>query len=173
MDIKKLNDSWIQEPFKDLSQQYGLQKVYYPPYLPHAGGSGLGVKRSIHEAVGGFDESLPRLMDTDYCFRIQLTGAKLHFVPEAIIHIRLREELGGMFRQARVWGQYNVLMYKRYGLPAMKMAQPWKQYMKRWKGLLWRFPQIYSKGGQAAWLTSLGWQIGRLQGSIKYRVPPV
>lgn len=70
--------------------------------------------RVLHEAVGGFDESLPYLHDTDYCWRIQLAGTELHFVPEAVVHIRTRHTLPGIFRQARNWAEYNVLMYKRY-----------------------------------------------------------
>jgi glycosyltransferase involved in cell wall biosynthesis len=172
-DIEQLNPLWIQENFRSLAQQHGLQKVVYPPYLPHAGGSGLGVKRTLHEAIGGFDESLLRLMDTDYCFRVQLTGVPLHFASEAVVHVRLRHEFRGLFRQACLWGQYNVLMYKRYRPSDLKLPRPWRRYLKRWEGLFWRLPELRDKAGRAAWIASLGWQVGRLQGSLKYRVPPV
>ena len=63
-------------------QRDGLIPYTYPPFLPHAGGSSLGVKRALHEAIGGFDEDLPALEDTDYCWRIQLAGTPLVLVPE-------------------------------------------------------------------------------------------
>lgn len=173
VDIEKLNAPWVQATIKDHPQQYGLQKIAYPPYLPHAGGGTIGVKRSLYEAVGGFDESLPCLHDTDFCFKLQLTGIKLHFLPDAVLHIRCRGELGGVFQQARSWAEYSVLLYKKYQqLSDVKVERPWSQYMRRWKGLLWRLPQICHKAGRATWVRSLGWQIGRLQGSLKHRVAP-
>jgi glycosyltransferase involved in cell wall biosynthesis len=170
-EFRRLNASWIQKS-RQLPQQEELQRVRYPPYLPHAGGSGLGIRRALHEAVGGFDESLPRLMDTDYCFRVQITGVELHFVPEAVVHVRLRNDFDGIFHQARLWGQYNVLLSKRYRAHGVAAPYPWKKYMNRWKSILMNLLQIQNKRGRAALVSSLGWQIGRLQGSIKYRVPP-
>jgi glycosyltransferase involved in cell wall biosynthesis len=169
-DFEKLN------PFarrKLKTQQDGLQEIWYPPYLLHAGGSGLGVKRLVHEAVGGFDESLLVLEDTDYCFRIQLSGVEFHFVPEAVVHVRQRDKLGGLFRQALLWAEYNVLLYKRYRRAEMEVAQPWKRHLREWKRILRRSPQLLHKESRGDWLWRFGWHVGRLKGSIKYLVPPV
>lgn len=171
-DTEKLNTSLVQK-VRGNPQRGGVQKAWYPPYLPHAGGSGLGVKRSLHEAVGGFDESLPRLMDTDYCFKIQLAGAELHFVQNAVVHVRHADRLGVLFHQARLWAKYNTLLYKRYRPLGMKISRPWKRYVSDCKPLVRTLPQIRHKGERAAWVWLLGWQIGRLQGSVKYRVFPV
>lgn len=170
-DTKKLNMSLIQKYIGN-PQQNGFQALWYPPYLPHSGGCGLGVRRSLHETVGGFDESLLALEDTDYCIRIQLTGAKLHFVPDAVVHIRYRAKLSGIYRQSRLWAKYNLLMYKKYRF-GMRMPQPWLGYLKDWMHLLRSLPQICYGIGRANWAWRFGRQIGRLQGIIKYRVPPV
>jgi GT2 family glycosyltransferase len=172
MEWEKLNPSWIYRN-RGRSQQEGLQTVSYPPHLPHAGGSGLGVKRLLYETVGGLDESLLRLADTDFCFRVQSTGVKLHFVPEAMIHIRHRSTLRGMFHQARLWAKYNVLMYKRYRQPGARLVHPWRRYAYRWKSLLRSTPQLRSPDGRVRWIWQFGWQIGLLQGSIRHLVPPV
>lgn len=173
IDTERLNPSWLQES-RGNAQCDGLQRIWYPPYLPHAGGGTLGVKRALHEAVGGFDESLPYLHDTDYCFKIQLRGVPLHFVPDAVTHVRYREQLGGIFHQARLWAVYNVIVYKRYQRASgARMSQPWRKYMKGWKRVLRNLPQLRRKGGRAAWLWRVGWQIGRLEGSIKHRVHPI
>jgi GT2 family glycosyltransferase len=171
-DFQKLNRSWP-EGFAR-TQENDLQKACYPPFLFHAGGGSLGVKRSVHKTIGGFDESLLFCEDTDYCFRLQLAGVKLHFVPDAVVHVRNRETLHGSFRQARLWAQYQILLYKRYQqLTGLKLERPWVAYFRRWKGLFWRLPQLRSKEGRAAWFRSLGWQIGRLEGSLKHRIGPV
>jgi glycosyltransferase involved in cell wall biosynthesis len=151
------------------SQQDGLQSYSYPPYLPHSGGCGLGVKRAIHEAVGGFDESLLRLQDTDYCWRIQLAGTELHFIPQAVMHIRYRPKANDAYRQARLWGEYNVLLYKRYrplGMPKLS----WKKSLRAWLRLLQRLPQLWHPEQREKWLWQFAWRLGRVQGSIKYRV---
>ena len=173
LDFQKLNPGWRRESFAR-AQEDDLQKAYYPPYLLHAGGGSLGIKRSVYEKIGGFDESLLVQEDTDYCFRVQLAGVTLHFVPGAVVHVRDRETLSASFRQARLWAQYQVLLYKRYRqLTGMKIERLWVAYFRRWKGLFWRLPQLRTKAGRAGWIRSLGWQIGRLEGSLRYWIGPV
>ncbi|MGH7824066.1 MAG: glycosyltransferase family 2 protein [Candidatus Binatia bacterium] len=171
IDFAKLNPPSIYKNLKN-AQGGGLQRVAYPPYLPHAGGGGLGVKRAIHERVGGFDESLPYLEDTDYCFRIQLSGFELHFVPEAVMHVRFSSRPGSLFRQARMWAQYNVLMNKRYG-GGLTLAHPWKSYVQTWRSLIGCAARVFRKESRLAWMKTLGTQIGLLQGAIRHRTPPV
>jgi glycosyltransferase involved in cell wall biosynthesis len=164
----KLNPPWIPR-IVHCPQQDGLQLYKYPPFLPHAGGCGLGVKRSVYEAVGGFDETILVLDDTDFCFKVQLLGNTLHFVQNAVIHIRYRPTSAGMYHQARVWGKQNVLVYKKYrplGMPKLS----WKEGAKAWWDLLRRLPHIRSKDALRRWLRQLAWRIGRLQGCIEYRV---
>jgi glycosyltransferase involved in cell wall biosynthesis len=168
MDFTKLNPSWMA---KNRPQAIGLQKIAYPPYLYHAGGSGLGVKRSLHFAVHGFDESLLALEDTDYCFRLQLLGVEFRFVPHAIVHIQLRRQVGALFRQSRMWAQYNVLMYKRYRQDK-RLPHAWHGHLSKWITLVRCAPALLYKESRAGWMSALGWQVGLLQGAIRYRVAP-
>ena len=166
-DVKKLNSGWVLES-RGQPQRDGLQQ-HHPPFLPFAGSSGLGVRRVRHEAVDGFDESMPVVFDTDYCFRIQLAGAPLHFVPEAVLHIRHRDTLLGSYRQARRWAEYNVLLYKKYrplGMPVLS----WKDNVRPWVRFFRLLPQVRDQGGRARVTRQLGSRIGRLVGSVKHRV---
>lgn len=106
---------------RTLQQEHGLPRYPRPPFLPHASGCGLGVRREWHEAVGGFDESLQRLEDTDYTWRLQLAGADLHFAPDALVHMRFREGAAAAFEQAFGYGRYSVRLERRY---RPKEAQP-------------------------------------------------
>jgi glycosyltransferase involved in cell wall biosynthesis len=166
-DVGRFNKRWVRHP-----QEQGLQELWYPPYLPVAGSGGLGVKRALHDAVGGFDESLRRLMDTDYCLRIQLRGVPLVFVKDAVVHYRTLGGSGWTFQQAREWAEHNVLMYKRYR-GDMRMPQPWRRYLIHWTrlhrrlGAKAREERFYEVIGRA------GWQLGLLLGSLKYRTTPV
>ena len=169
LDYKKLNEPWTLKYRPLFAQFNGLIEHKYPPYLPHASGTGLGVKRSVHEAIGGFDETLLRLQDTDYCWRSQLAGTKLHFAPEAVIHHRLRHSIEGLYHQARLWGDYNVFLYKKYrplGMPKLS----WQTSLKAWLYFFKGFRQILSPEDFPKWLWQFGWRIGRLQGCIKYKI---
>lgn len=163
----KLNEPWTLT-YRPLTQVDELL-TSHPPYLPHASSSNLGIKRSIHEAVGGFDETLLKVQDTDYCWRVQLAGIKLHFVPEAVVHYRLRDRLRAIYRQARLAGEYNVLLYKKYkalGMPKLS----WKAGLKSWWRILKQSPQIFSQQNRVKWIAHFGRRWGRLQGCIKYQV---
>ena len=85
IDVYKLSPPWVSETW-DHEQARGLQTSGLLSLLPHAGGGTIGVKRRIHEEVGGFDESCRLLEDTDYCWRVQLKGTALHFVQDAVMH---------------------------------------------------------------------------------------
>jgi glycosyltransferase involved in cell wall biosynthesis len=171
MDVEKLNPRTIVNAMSN-PQKSGLPKIAYPPYLPYAGGCGLGVKRALHEAAGGFDESLAQLEDTDYCFRLQQRGVELHFVPQALMHVRFSNRPGVLFRQARLWAQFNVLMYKRYRQD-MRVPRPWRRHLSSWRALIRNAPRVLRKETRPGWMRTLGTQIGVLQGAILYRVPPV
>jgi len=165
-DCDRLN--WNLGHWRRCPQSQGLQEYKYPRFLPHSGGSGLGVKRAIHERIGGFDEDWPRLQDTDYCWRAQLAGIDLQFIPEAVVHVRLRESPVANCRQAYEWGQYNVLLYKKYrahGMPKLSV----RQGMGHWVALATRLPQLRKARGRARWLREASWKLGRVKGCIKYR----
>lgn len=151
------------------AQYSSLQSYTYPPFLPHAGGCGLGVRRSVHEGVGGFSEDLVRLQDTDYCWRVQLAGYSLTFISEAAIFVRFRTEPKFIYRQARENGEANVFLYKLYrpkGMPPLS----WKEGLVAWVKVAQTLPQLWNADKRNRWLWQFGWRCGRLLGSLKHRV---
>lgn len=168
-DNEKLNPVWVQRTHLN-PQKDGLTSYDYPSFLQHAGGGGLGVRRAVHEAVGGFDESMPALEDTDYCWRIQLAGHSFHFVPEATVYIRHRHDPGSIYRQGVSYGLHNVLIYKKYrsrGMPRLG----WVPGALRWAKLILKTPlMLLTREGRSRWLWQLGWRVGRVKGCWRYRV---
>ncbi len=150
-------------------QRDGLIPYTYPRFRPHAGGSSLGVRRLLHQAIGGYDEGLPALEDTDYCWRIQLAGTELVSVPDAVVHIRYRAGTGALARQSYRFGIYNVLMCKRYRDRGMGRLSPLAG-PARWLKLLLTGYQLFQPSRRAAWLAQLGWRLGRLRGCLRYRI---
>ena len=167
MDSEKLNAAWVVQS-RGRPHSTSVQSYQYPPYLPHAGGGTLGCKRRLFLEMGGFDETLPILHDTDFCWRLQRCDVKLHFIPEALVHIRFRPSLAAIYRQAKGYGYYNVVLYTRYRKLGMPRLSP-KRGIRAWGDLLRRLPTIRSKAQWARWVRDFGWRVGRLQSSISHR----
>lgn len=168
MDFEKLNPA-AEGRARSSIQQQGLQAYTYPDFLPHAAGGTLGVRRQVHEEVGGFDTSLLRLQDTDYCWRIQLDGHDMAFVPEAVIHYRLRDTIADTWRQAFKYGEYNVKLYQLYREKGMGKLTV-RQGLRGWYYVVKRLPRLVrdDERGKVVWSTA--WRLGRLYGSVRYGV---
>jgi glycosyltransferase involved in cell wall biosynthesis len=170
-DHQKLNAASSQ--FYGLTTQANsLTRLWYPPHLYHASASGMGIKTATYRAVGGYDEDLLRLGDTDFCIRVQLAGTSLHFVPEAVIAYRHRTQNKAMFRQGRLWAQHNALLYQRYRPEGARIRFAWADYLVDWLHLVTLLPQAVRRSTRGQVIYKLGWQIGLLQGSLAYGVEP-
>jgi glycosyltransferase involved in cell wall biosynthesis len=168
LDAKKLNPPWVLTS-RPCPQTDGLQNYTYPPFLPHAASCNLGIKRVIHQAIGGFDENMRQLEDTDYCWRVQLAGTDLHYEREALVHYRFPPTMRRLYRQADLWGEYNVLLYKKYrpfGMPPLS----WQEGVMAWLKLMRSLPQLRRRVRHIRWVTQFAWRAGRIRGSIKHRV---
>jgi GT2 family glycosyltransferase len=140
----------------------------YSPFLPFAGACGLGVRRALFVALDGFDEQLLNGEDIDFCWRAQLGGAVLHFVPEAVVHIRLRSEPREVFRQTLNYGLWTVPLYKRYRAHGMPRV-PWHRGARAWLRLLLRLPRLLRRSTRTKWLKEFAYRWGLLKGSIRFR----
>jgi glycosyltransferase involved in cell wall biosynthesis len=99
---------------RQLDQDTELQYSPFGLPLPHAGGGNLGVSRAVFEEVGGFDDRLRCLEDTDFCWRVQLAGYPLVFWPDAVVHVRLRSSASGQWAQGRTYGSAAAVLDARY-----------------------------------------------------------
>jgi GT2 family glycosyltransferase len=172
---ERLNPSWLIEAGGNQPQQSDLAgDTSSPPYLNFASGCNFGMTRRLYETVGALDESIPCCYDTDYCWRAQLAGFKLHFVPEALIHYRLRHTPKALYKQGLNWGKDYPALYKRYQIPFGRVA-----VFKILMAIAASLPKGFQlclmstlnirrgKGGFAWWLWGLGFQVGVFQGYVK------
>ncbi len=133
----------------------------------------MGVKRRVHLAVGGFDASMSvraGMEDVDYCWRIQLAGTDLKFVPETAIRYRYPKKYLAMYRQMRNLSEDAIRLYQQYrplGMPEMRVS--WKSDVVRLKQLLFKLPRVRGKINYAKWVRAFGWRVGHLKVSFKYR----
>lgn len=167
-DYAKLNPPWIYQSWEPLPEG-GLRTHRFPPYLKYSGGGCLGVRRTVHEEVGGFDESFSSCEDDDYCIRVQLAGHGLAYVPEAVVHIRLRTRARGLFGQARWYAQGEAQLQRKFrnaGPPPNRRKWP----IAHWGAIARALLRVGRRSGRMRLVWLLGFQLGRYQGSLRHRV---
>ncbi|MFH7029226.1 MAG: glycosyltransferase [Heteroscytonema crispum UTEX LB 1556] len=168
-DLKKLNQPWAIKArtggqLLDGWEDGILRDNSFVKY-PIAGGYTVGIKRSVHEAIGGFDESIIIGDDVDYSWRVQLAGTKLHYIANLKIHYRLRHTLAGIYRQAYGYGRSSFCLYNKY-LPLGIYSGLLPDGRLDWKLLLKDLVKIRSKEHLAAWLWKVGYERGYKQGEV-------
>lgn len=164
-EFTRLNAPWAIAAGNDF-QTDGLQQG---AFLPFAGGGNLGVRRQVFEQLGGFDVRLPALEDTDLCFAAQLRGHDLSFVPQAVVHVRLRHTHRAMCRQGYAWGLGTAALHRKY----LASGMPLPSRLRHLGGWLLVLPRLLAARDRARlgrWFFALGWRVGRLRGNIRYRL---
>jgi glycosyltransferase involved in cell wall biosynthesis len=165
-DKERLNPPDLREK-RGLAQDHSLGKHNYAAFLPHAGGSGLAVRRSVHEAIGGFDERLLRLQDTDYSWRLQLAGHAIHLERSALLHVRFRP--GGLpsLRQMFDYGRFDGWLYQRYRPHGMERV-PLVKDLREIARLIVLVPLSRSGLTRARRLRTLANRLGILIGRLRH-----
>jgi glycosyltransferase involved in cell wall biosynthesis len=174
IEARSLNTTWAAQ-LGEHPQHAGLMRYYNEPFLYHASGCGIAMRRSLFMELGGFDPAMIRLQDSDFCFRAQLAGIPLHFVPEATVAMRNRTTFKGMLRQAYDWGSAEVELARRYRSlrgPG-HVAYLWARYTARWPKLLVRLLGARSRLALARIAKEAARQAGIFRGALSTRQPPV
>jgi glycosyltransferase involved in cell wall biosynthesis len=167
LDVESLNPSWVLA-FRGNPQADGLTPWYRAPAWRYAAGASIGVQRAAHDTVGGFDERFVHIQDVDYCFRLALAGFPGSFVPDAVVRYRFRGGLLTTFRNARTYGEWTVPVYERFvplGLP----RPPRGSGVRAWAHLVKLALTVRDRATLARFVWQLGWRIGLLQGSARFR----
>ncbi|MGH9029578.1 MAG: glycosyltransferase, partial [Acidimicrobiales bacterium] len=137
-------------------------------FLPAALGCNLAVRRGVFTRLGGFDVEANFGDDFDFVWRAQLDGAKLGFVPSAVVHYRLRSRPVEYFSSHVRYGRSEAHHYARFsseGMPRRLGAG-----LLRLALLLPSCPLLLFRSQRYRWLAGAGISVGRLAGSYHNRV---
>ena len=160
VDVEALNSGRVRRT-RAMAQTDGLQRSPTAGGLPHAGAGNMGVTREVFLSVGGFDEGLRCLQDSDLCWRIQLAGTPLTYHREALLYTRLRSTLRGMARQGYLYGRSYAHLESRYegaGQPARDVPR------RRMPGALRKLAVLVGalrRGGPGGLVWQVSWHLGR------------
>lgn len=162
-DFDKLNHSWLAEARGRDGQSDGPGRGYCHPTLRYAGAGGLGIRKAVHDAVGGFALDLRAAAgqeDSDYCIRVQLAGTPLVFVPDAVMHVRFKATVGGVFRQAWAWAESGAYVQRRYAEAPLPPPAPARTALTLSKHLAWKLIRVRTRTDVAQWIWLAGWMGG-------------
>ena len=147
----------------------------FAPYALCTAGATMGFSRALFDAVGGFSTEV-QPEDDDFCIRAHLAGYRLETVPEAVVHYRLRTDLGSIYRQAFQYSLTHVQNAKRYRPLGPRPARPWRIISREAYDVARALAkqQLRPKGPEteAKLRWRLGWLAGQVAGIVRFRTPP-
>ncbi|MHB1614937.1 MAG: glycosyltransferase family 2 protein [Actinomycetes bacterium] len=142
--------------------------------LPFAAGCALGVWRDVLTAVGGWDDRFLTSEDVDLSWRVQQAGYHLGAADKALVFRRERATLAGLVRQRFRYGlgdAQTIAVHHAAGVRQWSWRRAaWVPYV-----LSLGLPRLVAgpPGPRRETIGSLAQIVGRLVGSVRYRVPCV
>lgn len=167
-DHELLNDavrrSWRpSEPQRELEVHAG--------FLPYAAGGNCAIWADVARELGWNESFRFGSSDLEFSFRAQLAARRIVYAPDAVVHVRHRPTLLGLIRQYYAYGRSGPQLYRafrRHGMPRASLHDA----LRRWKWLI-RYSVrhlIRKPERRATWLRVAAVNVGRVTGSIRWRV---
>lgn len=139
-------------------------------FLPITFGCNLGIWREVFDDIGGWDESYPAAgSDVEFCWRAQIKGYTLGNSPEAIVAYRFRTGMRESWRQVVSYAEEEARVARQYDAPGRAWYWP-LVHAGVVVALLPVWPWAWSRSRRGEWVWTTGNLVGRIKGSIKYRI---
>jgi hypothetical protein len=170
LDHRALNPAWTVS-FRGIDQTTDVAHWPGGPPWPFGYGNALAARREVHEAVGGWDETVGCAADMDFCFRVARdTRAEPAFVPDAVVCYRHRRTLAGTLRQASAFAVSEMAVQERHRdawpEPQRSLAVS-RIVVRNARRLLvpdaarGRLDPVRTRAALGAWVWGLGADVGR------------
>lgn len=167
LDRVKLNDGYI----RAWGTPHGHSGVSTQlDFLPRPIGANAGFRKQVWELLGGFDEDYVRGgTETEFFWRLQLQGYTLVEAPDSLVHYRMRSTFRAGVRQMYIWGRQAPMLFKDFRRHGMTFDP--RTSLRRWKWLA-RSALGFHHGPVERFQIAreAAYRIGRIVGSVKYRV---
>ena len=162
LELDRLNPSWVSS---SRGRSYASEIHLWQGIVPCVWSCNFGIRRRHFEESGGFDESFRVGEDIELSMRLWQMQVRVAFVPQAVVHYRLRDSQRALWRQGRTFGAADVRLNQRLrelgvsGLPTVG-----------WKTWLWlprNAHRLFSKRGRARWLWVASTKVGQILGVLR------
>jgi GT2 family glycosyltransferase len=138
-------------------------------YFPTTSGCAMGIKRTLFEQLGGFDERFLYSQDIDLSWRAQLAGFGLVFVPDALLHYRHRHRVADHLRQEYRWGTDEALLCRTHPDSHKEESRLWRA-LSEWRQIFRAALAARTQGDAVRVASRAARRLGRLRGSVRYRI---
>lgn len=140
-------------------------------FLPYPLLANAGVRREAWTALGGFDPAYRHGSDdVEFFWRAQLSGYPVGYVPDAVVHYRLRGDITRMARQYYVYGRSHPRLFRTFGVAGMPRSGLRSGALAWWWLAVNAGALLRSRRDRAVWLTRAAMRCGRVVGSLHHRV---
>jgi glycosyltransferase involved in cell wall biosynthesis len=173
LEYNELNPAWLADAFRNSPNQDKASIALYGEggreslKVRVAPGCALGIRLSTLTSLGGFSTSVRCADDLDLCLRAEFAGIPHQRVENALLHYRFRSTPRDIFLQRYGYGSSWVALYKKHrgaGMRRPGMHQTAQELLSALRGLL-----SASRVDRAIGSARLGFTLGRIGGSVKYR----
>ena len=125
-------------------------------------GGNTAMRREVWESVGGYDEDYPAgAEEIDFAWRAWDLGYRFAYVPEALLHYRIRTDLRGVLRQQYNSGRGTATLYGKFR-PAEVVPKSVPRRIHHEILLLRQFPWRGTGDDRRRWLTLMAFEAGKL-----------
>lgn len=139
-------------------------------FLPYAVGANMAVRAHVVHEVRWSEEFPYGGDDVDFCWRAQLSGYRLAFAADAVMHYRHRTTVRGVARQAYAYGRAEPRLYARHRAAGAKRNPPATVLSSYWY-VATRLPYlVMSERRRGLWFTVAAGAWGRVRESAALRV---
>ena len=147
----------------------GLQ--VWPGFMSFPAGANCGMRVSVFQQLGGFDESyVGGAEDTHFFWRAQLAGFTTATAPDAVVYYRERHRLRDLARQHYRYGRQHPHLFRDFRTDGM-LPSRWQQGLRAWLHVVLRAPWYWrSQASRREWVKLAARRAGRVVGSIRWRV---
>lgn len=125
-------------------------------------GGNTAMRREVWERVGGYDETFPAgAEEIDFAWRAWDLGYRFGYVPEALLHYRIRTDLRGVLRQQYNSGRGTATLYAKFR-PAEVVPKSALRRLHHELLLLKQFPWRQTPTHRRMWLALMAFEAGKL-----------
>ncbi len=134
-------------------------------------GGNTAMRREVWERIGGYDEDYPAgAEEIDFAWRAWDLGYRFTYVPDALLHYRIRTDLRGVLRQQYNSGRGTATLYAKFR-PAEVVPKSVPRRIHHELLLLKQFPWRGSADQRRMWLTLMAFEAGKLVESRRLGSP--
>ncbi len=137
-------------------------------FLPYGLSANMGVRRSVFDVLGGFNETFRVGYDVEFCWRAQVEGFNLGTADDAVVVKRKRGDRRGTWNQHKAFGIADVQLYSTYRSNGMPRSLPTALRAYGWLGV--HLTDLFDPDGALRWIGVAAQRYGRIVGSIRERV---